>query len=111
MSNVSCLLLHGRSTADLCPAYAAPPSLVRYTSRPFGHRRRYTSVSQSTSLGLSGPSARPSVHLPLSGYLPPPPKITTPDICLELWGYCFFVTVGVIGVRIKIVWVWVSIWG
>ena len=38
----SAQLLHGRSAADLSPAYAAPPSLVPYTNRPLGHQRRYT---------------------------------------------------------------------
>jgi len=38
----SAQLLHGRSAADASPAYAAPPSFVPYTNRPFGHQRRYT---------------------------------------------------------------------
>ena len=35
-------LLHGCSTADASPAYAALPSLVPYTNRPAGHQRRFT---------------------------------------------------------------------
>jgi len=38
----SARLLHGRSAADVSPAYATPPSLVPYTNRHIGHRRRYT---------------------------------------------------------------------
>jgi len=34
--STSAQLLHG------CPAYTPPPSLVRYTNRPFVHQRRYT---------------------------------------------------------------------
>jgi len=36
----SAQLLHGRSAADVSPAYAAPPSLVPCTNRPFRHQRR-----------------------------------------------------------------------
>jgi len=36
------VLNFGSTDADASPAHAAPPSLVPYTSRPFGHQRRYT---------------------------------------------------------------------
>jgi len=32
---------HSRSAADVSPAYVAPPFLVPYTNRPFGHQRRH----------------------------------------------------------------------
>jgi len=40
--STSAHLLHGRSAADVCAAYAAPPSLIRYTNRPSGHQKRNT---------------------------------------------------------------------
>ena len=42
MLSTSAHLLHGRSAADLSPAYAAPASLIRYTNRPSGHQKRHT---------------------------------------------------------------------
>ena len=42
MLSTSAHLLHGRSAADLSPAYTAPPSLIRYTNRPSGHQKRNT---------------------------------------------------------------------
>jgi len=36
---INCFETIGRSAADVSPAYAALPSVVPYTNRPFGHRR------------------------------------------------------------------------
>jgi len=43
----SAQLLQGRSTADLSPAYAAPPSLVTYTNRHLGHQGTVYETSHS----------------------------------------------------------------
>jgi len=42
-----------QSAADLSPAYAAPPSLVPSTNRPFGHQGTYTkrlTVTRGTTM-------------------------------------------------------------
>ena len=42
-----------QSAADLSPAYAAPPSLVPSTNRPFGHQSTYTkrlTVTRGTTM-------------------------------------------------------------
>jgi len=49
----SAQLLHARSAADVSPAYAASPSLVPYTNRPFGHQRMRTKRLTIVSLEVA----------------------------------------------------------
>jgi len=49
--------LHGRSTADVCPAYAAALHRPVYTNRPFRHQRMLTkrrTISRTTSSRITG---------------------------------------------------------